>query len=111
MSGSDGKSYPDGLAGHQIPLEARIVCVADSVEAMASDRPYRRGRTLEEIKEELKKCSGTQFDPVVAQAFIELIESGQEDLIVNSAQKWIANRPGEGGVHPLTNLAAYLFGE
>jgi diguanylate cyclase (GGDEF)-like protein/putative nucleotidyltransferase with HDIG domain len=105
----DGKGYPDGLAGYQIPLEARIVCVADSVEAMASDRPYRRARTLEEIKAELREHSGTQFDPDIARAFIELIETGPEDLLVNSACKWNVGRSEEASAHPLTDVAPYLF--
>jgi len=59
----DGRGYPDGLQGDKIPLEARILAVCDAVEAMASDRPYHRGMSLEEIIAELRRCSGTQFDP------------------------------------------------
>ena len=59
----DGEGYPDGLAGEEIPLEARIVTVCDSYSAMTTDRPYRRGRSAEEALAELYRCAGTQFDP------------------------------------------------
>jgi len=59
----DGKGYPCGLAGESIPLEARIFSIADTVDAMTSDRPYRKGRSLEEAFREIERCSGGQFDP------------------------------------------------
>ena len=65
----DGRGYPDGLAGTDIPLEARIVAVADAYSAMVADRPYRRGRSGEEAYAELVRCAGTQFDPEVVTAF------------------------------------------
>jgi putative nucleotidyltransferase with HDIG domain len=83
----DGKGYPSGLSGSQIPFEARILAIADAVEAMASDRPYRRGRDLHEIIDELRKYSGTQFDPSGVRAFIELAKEQGESLIINSARK------------------------
>jgi putative nucleotidyltransferase with HDIG domain len=66
----DGIGYPEGLAGEQIPLGARIFAVADSFDAMTSDRPYRRGRPLDEALAEIERCAGTQFDPQVAAAFL-----------------------------------------
>ncbi len=66
----NGKGYPEGLKGEEIPLMARILSVADTVDAMGADRPYRRGMLMEEIIKELKRCSGTQFDPVVVDAFL-----------------------------------------
>ena len=66
----DGNGYPEGLAGEQIPLGARIFAVADSFDAMTSDRPYRRGRPLDEALAEIERCAGTQFDPQVATAFL-----------------------------------------
>lgn len=72
----DGCGYPDGLAGEEIPIEARIILVADSFEAMTSDRPYRRGMSVAEALEELQRCSGTQFDPLVVDALHGLIEDG-----------------------------------
>ncbi len=59
----DGRGYPDGLAGNDIPLESRIIFVADTFEAMTSDRPYHRGRPESEALEELRRHAGTQFDP------------------------------------------------
>ncbi len=69
----DGKGYPHGLRGSDIPLEARIIAVCDAVETMNSDRPYRRRLPVTSIIEELENCSGTQFDPQVAQAAIQLL--------------------------------------
>jgi len=65
----DGEGYPDRLAGTQIPLGARIVTVADSFAAMTADRPYRGALTPGEALRELRECAGTQFDPVVVEAF------------------------------------------
>ncbi|MEZ4727282.1 MAG: diguanylate cyclase [Caldilineaceae bacterium] len=81
----NGRGYPAGLAGEEIPLEARILSVADAVEAMASDRPYRKALTPRAILGELQKHSGTQFDPLVVDAFTQVIKSQGESLIVNSA--------------------------
>jgi len=64
----DGNGYPDGLAGEEIPLIARIVCTTDAFSAMTTDRPYRKARPVEEAVEELRRCSGTQFDPQVVEA-------------------------------------------
>jgi two-component system, cell cycle response regulator len=68
----DGLGYPDGLAGEDIPLGARIVAVCDAFDAMTSDRPYRAARPEEEALAELRRCSGTQFDPAVVEAFVRL---------------------------------------
>ncbi|MBI5286488.1 MAG: GAF domain-containing protein [Deltaproteobacteria bacterium] len=67
----DGSGYPDGVKGEDIPLMARILCVADAVDAMGAERPYREGRSMDKIIEELKRCSGTQFDPEVVEAFLK----------------------------------------
>ncbi len=69
----DGNGYPDGLAGEDIPLLARIVAVADAYDAMTSDRPYRPTRLREEAVEELKRWAGRQFDPEVVVAFVEML--------------------------------------
>jgi HD-GYP domain-containing protein (c-di-GMP phosphodiesterase class II) len=71
----NGKGYPDGLSGRQIPIEARIVSVADAMEAMASDRPYRKARSNQYIIDEIKRFAGTQFDPKVVEQAIRLLES------------------------------------
>lgn len=67
----DGTGYPHGLAGENIPLEARILCVADSYDAMTSDRPYRQGLSRRKAVDELKRKAGTQFDPRLVQAFLK----------------------------------------
>jgi hypothetical protein len=67
----DGCGYPSGLAGEQIPLEARIVCVGDAFSAMISDRPYRRAMPVAEALAELERCAGTQFDAEVVRVFTE----------------------------------------
>ncbi|MCM8794980.1 MAG: HD-GYP domain-containing protein [Candidatus Omnitrophica bacterium] len=64
----DGKGYPNGLKANEILLEARIVAVADALDAMLSDRPYRKHITVEQAAEELKRCAGTQFDPQIVEA-------------------------------------------
>jgi len=70
----DGSGYPLGLKGEQIPLGARIIAVADAFDAMTADRFYRRAMSKATAIEIIKQSSGTQFDPVVAAAFIELLE-------------------------------------
>jgi len=68
----DGKGYPAGLAGEQIPLSARILCVADTLDAMTSDRPYRGRMAIESAREEIIAQAGAQFDPQVVQALLQL---------------------------------------
>jgi putative nucleotidyltransferase with HDIG domain len=69
----DGKGYPDKLSGSQISIEARIVSVADAIEAMSSDRPYRKALSQDTIIEELTRCSGTQFDPRIVEKAIRIM--------------------------------------
>jgi HD-GYP domain-containing protein (c-di-GMP phosphodiesterase class II) len=68
----DGAGYPDGLSKQDIPLLARILAVADAYDAMTSDRPYRTAKTGEEAIDELKRCTGSQFDKNVVEAFLRL---------------------------------------
>jgi putative nucleotidyltransferase with HDIG domain len=68
----NGRGYPDGLKGEEIPLGARILAVADAFDAMISDRPYKQSCTIEEAREELRRFAGTQFDPEVVEAFLEI---------------------------------------
>ena len=68
----DGRGYPDGLAGEGIPLGARIFSVCDTFDAMTSDRPYRRALPFDAAVEEIDRCRGTQFDPTVVDAFVEM---------------------------------------
>ncbi|MBI2939900.1 MAG: HD-GYP domain-containing protein [Chloroflexi bacterium] len=72
----DGRGYPFGIDGHTIPLGARILAVADSFDAMTSDRPYRAGMTFERAVRELQQHAGTQFDPRVVEAFLRSIGPG-----------------------------------
>jgi HD-GYP domain-containing protein (c-di-GMP phosphodiesterase class II) len=74
----DGGGYPDGLAGEDIPLGARVLSVVDAWHAMTSDRPYRKGMASDAARAELERHSGTQFDPAVAAAFLELLDDPQD---------------------------------
>jgi len=76
----DGNGYPKGIVGQQIPLEARILAVADAYEAMIADRPYRAGMSAAAACEELIRCSGTQFDPAVVEAFLASLDGSDEEL-------------------------------
>jgi putative nucleotidyltransferase with HDIG domain len=68
----DGTGYPRGLRGEEIPLGARIFAIADSLDAMTSDRPYRKGSTFAAAKEEIVRCAGTQFDPQIVEVFLAM---------------------------------------
>jgi cyclic di-GMP phosphodiesterase len=70
----DGTGYPDGMSGEEIPLGARIFAVADSFDAMTSDRPYRGSIGIERALGELRAGAGSQFDPEVVRVFIEMVE-------------------------------------
>lgn len=72
----DGTGYPDGLKGQEISLLARILAIADSFDAMTSDRPYRRGMDIDTALAEIKRCAGSQFDPDLAKLFIEIYPQG-----------------------------------
>jgi putative nucleotidyltransferase with HDIG domain len=79
----DGTGYPRGLRGEQIPLGARIFTIADSLDAMISDRPYRRALPMSHAREEIKRCAGSQFDPKVADVFLSIPEQHWIDLREN----------------------------
>ncbi|RPI33368.1 MAG: HD-GYP domain-containing protein, partial [Chloroflexota bacterium] len=81
----DGWGYPDGLKAEQIPLGARILAVADSLEAMCSDRPYRPTMKFSNAITEIQQCSGSQFDPRVVDALSELIKEKDPSFFINSA--------------------------
>lgn len=68
----DGQGYPQGLRGEQIPLGARLFAIADTLDAMTSDRPYRRALSLEEAQAEIERCAGTQFDPQIVRVFLSI---------------------------------------
>jgi HD-GYP domain-containing protein (c-di-GMP phosphodiesterase class II) len=68
----DGKGYPDGLSGQNIPLMGRIICLADCFDAMTSTRTYRKAMPLEVTLADIRRCSGTQFDPELTEAFLRI---------------------------------------
>jgi putative nucleotidyltransferase with HDIG domain len=76
----DGKGYPDGLAGEEIPLEARIFAVADALDAITTDRPYRQAVSLAEARQVIAKGSGTQFDPSVVETLAEVPDDALERI-------------------------------
>ncbi len=78
----DGRGYPDCLAGEVIPFESRILFVADSFEAMTSNRAYRKGMPPAEALAEVQRCSGTQFDPQVVDALVALLQRDELPLAV-----------------------------
>jgi HD-GYP domain-containing protein (c-di-GMP phosphodiesterase class II) len=89
----DGSGYPRGLKSEQIPLGARIFGIADSLDAMISDRPYRRALPMSHAREEIKRCSGSQFDPEVVKVFLSIPE-----------QHWIELRESLGSPFRLAHL-------
>jgi HD-GYP domain-containing protein (c-di-GMP phosphodiesterase class II) len=80
----DGRGYPDGLAGDAIPLESRIILVADAFEAMTSDRPYRKAPGPDFAVGELRKHAGTQFDPEVVDALCRVLDRG---VVADAAER------------------------
>ena len=89
----DGTGYPRRLRGEQIPLGARIFSIADALDAMISDRPYRRALPLSHAREEIRRCAGTQFDPKIVEVFLSIPE-----------QTWIDLRENLGSPFRLTQL-------
>jgi HD-GYP domain-containing protein (c-di-GMP phosphodiesterase class II) len=71
----DGSGYPDRLAGERIPLGSRIIAVCDAFDAMTSNRPYRQAMHADLAIAELRRCAGSQFDPVVVERFIEALDT------------------------------------
>jgi len=100
----DGNGYPAGLVGEEIPLEARVICVADCFSAMTSDRPYRSALEPEEACLELERCAGTQFDPRVVRLFVEEVRSNPPSerspdglaAALDDPEIRTRRRPGEG---------------
>ena len=77
----DGRGYPSQLAGEEIPFIARIAAVADTFDAMTSKRTYRNALPLDVVIDEFKKCSGTQFDPKVAEVFLDILNNNYDDIL------------------------------
>jgi response regulator RpfG family c-di-GMP phosphodiesterase len=83
----DGKGYPTGLGGEEIPVEGRVVCVADSFDAMTSNRGYRKALSLDMALAELENCKGSQFDPKIVEVFESLIRSGDIENTLDKSGK------------------------
>lgn len=81
----DGTGYPSGKAGKEIPVEARVLAIADAFDAMTSDRPYRSALTREEALAEVERCAGTQFDPEIARVFLEVFGGETADELPAAA--------------------------
>ena len=77
----DGKGYPDGLAGENIPLIARMICVADSFDAMNTDRVYRTRLSKDVIIRELEENKGRQFDPKIADIVLKFVRNGDVPVV------------------------------
>jgi HD-GYP domain-containing protein (c-di-GMP phosphodiesterase class II) len=93
----DGSGYPDGLARESIPLTSRIIMIADTMDAMTTDRPYRKALTFERVLEELRKFSGKQFDPKLV------------DLVEHSANlRRLLGATAEQGGSPVHALGAWV---
>jgi diguanylate cyclase (GGDEF)-like protein len=116
----DGGGYPTGLVGEQIPLEARIVCVADAFSAMTADRPYRARMALDDACEELQRHAGTQFDPEIVRIFVEEVQCRppeHSDALANAlddAELQVHRQPDEpvlgAGAVALTDSVTLLYG-
>jgi len=76
----DGTGYPSGLKGEEIPLGSRILSVADTYDAMITDRPYRKRLSVDDAKAELKKCAGVQYDPQIVEAFLRILDAKAQRL-------------------------------
>jgi HD-GYP domain-containing protein (c-di-GMP phosphodiesterase class II) len=94
----DGGGYPDGLSGHEIPLAARIVAVCDAFNAMTTTRSYRAGMPVSAAVEELRRCSGTQFDPQVVTALLAVIGDLEWELVLSPPSR--TRQPGTRAASP-----------
>lgn len=104
----DGKGYPDGLAGESIPIAARIIMMSDAIDAMLSDRPYRRALTLGQVKQELNRCSGTQFDPRIVKS---VLEAQTLEKAVTLVEDWriLARQTEDEQIRLLSGLGAHSY--
>ena len=83
----DGKGYPTGLSGQNIPLMGRIICLADCFDAMTSNRTYRKALPLQVAMTEIRRCAGTQFDPLLAEAFLRTNPEALQELLRDHHEK------------------------
>jgi HD-GYP domain-containing protein (c-di-GMP phosphodiesterase class II) len=117
----NGAGYPRGLAGDTIPLPARIFSVADALDAITSDRPYRKRRSFEEAQAEITRCTGSQFDPRVAAAFLHIplqeweeiqrqAQAEQEVFLRQDSAGAAEAEPPEGATQPESLAIPYALG-
>lgn len=97
----DGTGYPDGLRGEEIPLYSRILALADAFAAMTSDRCYRTALPVQKALAELVRCSGSQFDPLLAEAFIKTIQDKKHLL---TGESIISEKALQGSDHNDTKI-------
>jgi HD-GYP domain-containing protein (c-di-GMP phosphodiesterase class II) len=83
----DGRGYPEGLRGVDIPMFGRLICLADSFDAMSSNRTYRSALPMKDVLAEIRRCSGTQFDPDLAKLFVELDFQPFEQMLIKHRQR------------------------
>ncbi len=105
----DGSGYPRHLKGEEIPLGARIFAIADTLDAITSDRPYRKAASFAQARLEIKRCSGTQFDPKVVDVYLSLPDQLWEDLraeITQQAKRLAPVKPEKKERPKLRNLFA-----
>ena len=79
----DGTGYPDGLRGDHIPVHARIIAIADTFDAITTDRPYRKAADWKTAVDEIKRCSGADYDPALVDAFIRACDAGDITIMGN----------------------------
>jgi diguanylate cyclase (GGDEF)-like protein len=91
----DGDGYPEGLKGEEIPIEARILAIADTFESMTSARPYRPALPIEDVIKELRKGAGLQFDPRLVETFIGIVEAGLPDKVKITQQDSSSDQTGQ----------------
>ncbi len=103
----DGYGYPDKLAGDDIPLDARIVCVADAIDAMTTHRVYRMARPLSFCLEQLKESAGTQFDPTIVEVAIAAIERGEVKTQAERGQEATGVMPLSALISVKTEVRSY----
>jgi HD domain/PilZ domain len=85
----DGTGYPQGLKGEEIPVGARIFAIADTLDAMTSDRPYRKGKPYSDARDEVARQSGRQFDPAVVEAFLTIPEDTLRGTILREKRRTV----------------------
>lgn len=89
----NGTGYPDGLSGEQIPLGARLFTFSDTLDAMTSDRIYRKALPFEAVQKEVRRCTGTQFDPGIAEVFCKVPEKTWQELRLRVEEKQVNRTP------------------